>query len=102
MTKKHGYGQGELIPRSKKPTIPIDSSHQLAVLTVELDWDELLEVVEEIRSSKMKNAAGRPPHLRAMVGALLILPPCLAQFHRRQTAASTSGRACVSCRCSDS
>ena len=72
MTKKHGHGQGELIPRSKRPSIPIDSSHQLAVLTEELDWDELLNVVEEIRSAKVKNNAGRPPHLRALVGALLL------------------------------
>ena len=72
MTKKHGHGQGELIPRSKRPSIPIDSSHQLAVLTGELDWDELLNVVEEIRSAKVKNNAGRPPHLRALVGALLL------------------------------
>ena len=72
MTKKHGHGQGELIPRSKRPTIPIQSSHQLAVLTEELDWDELLDLVEEIRSAKVKNDAGRPPHLRALVGALLL------------------------------
>jgi len=72
VTKKHGHGQGELIPRSKRPSIPIDSSHQLAVLTEELDWDELLNVVEEIRSAKVKNNAGRPPHLRALVGALLL------------------------------
>jgi len=72
MTKKHGRGQGELIPRSKRPTIPIESSHQLVVLTEELNWDELLDLAEEIRSAKVKNNAGRPPHLRALVGALLL------------------------------
>src|SRR5712692_601570 len=72
MTKKHGHGQGELIPRSKRPTIPIDSSHQLAVLADELNWNEVLSLAEEIRSSKLKSNAGRPPHLRALVGALLL------------------------------
>lgn len=72
MTKKHGYGQRELIPRSNRPTIPVEPSHQLAVLNEELDWDELLDLAEEIRSAKVKNNAGRPPHLRALVGALLL------------------------------
>ena len=72
MTKRRGAGQEELIPRSKRPTIPIEPSHQLVVLTDELNWHELLDLVEEIRSAKLKNNAGRPPHLRALVGALLL------------------------------
>jgi len=72
MAKRHGKGQEELIPRSKRPTIPIDSSHQLVVLEEELAWDEVLGLAEEIRSSKLKSNAGRPPHLRALVGALLL------------------------------
>jgi hypothetical protein len=38
-------------------------------LTHELDWTELEEVVEEIWARKLKNAASRPPHLRALTGA---------------------------------
>ena len=72
MKKRRGGGQEELIPRSKRPTIPIDPLHQLAVLTDELQWDELLDLAEEIRSAKLKSNAGRPPHLRALVGALLL------------------------------
>lgn len=72
MTKRHPRGQAELIPRSRKPTIPIDPSHQLVVLGDELNWDELLGVVEEIRAGHVKSNAGRPPHLRALVGALLL------------------------------
>jgi len=72
MTKRHGKGQQELIPRSIRPTIPIDASHQLVVLAEELAWDEVLALAEEIRSSKLKSNAGRPPHLRALVGALLL------------------------------
>ena len=72
MAKRRGGGQDELIPRSKRPTIPIESSHQLVVLTDELNWDELLGLAEEIRSTRLKSNAGRPPHLRALVGALLL------------------------------
>jgi len=74
MPKKTGGGsrQPELIERSKRPTIPIDPHHRLVVLTEETDWTELEERVEEIRMSKLKNAAGRPPHLRALTGALLL------------------------------
>jgi hypothetical protein len=72
MTKKRHHGQGELIPRSRRPTIPIDPAHQLAVLADELNWDEALSLVEEIRTARLKSNAGRPPHLRALVGALLL------------------------------
>jgi len=64
--------QPDLIERSKRPTIPIDPNHRLVVLTDETDWTELEERVDEIRMSKLKNAAGRPPHLRALIGALLL------------------------------
>src|SRR5262245_34774536 len=33
--------------------------------------DELEELVQAIRLSKLKSAAGRPPHLRALIGALV-------------------------------
>src|SRR5262249_17301728 len=72
MTKRRPTGQGELIPRSTRPTIPIDPSHQLVVLGDQLDWDEILAVVEDIRARRVKSNAGRPPHLRALMGALLL------------------------------
>lgn len=64
--------QAELFLRSKRPTIPIEENHRLVLMTDAIDWTELLDVVEHIRLSKVKNGAGRPPHLRAMVGALLL------------------------------
>src|SRR5207237_380254 len=64
--------QPELFPRSKRPTIPIEENHRLVLMTDAIDWTELLDLVEHIRMSKVKNGAGRPPHLRAMVGALLL------------------------------
>jgi len=42
------------------------------MLAESLDWDEVLDVVEEIRAKKLKNNAGRPPQLRALVGAVLL------------------------------
>ena len=45
-------------------------NHRLVRLTHELDWTELEEVVEGIRARKLKNA-GPPPHLRALIGAVV-------------------------------
>ena len=67
-----GSRQRELIPYSKSPTIPLSKNHRLVVLAEEIDWTDLLDFVEKLRLGKVKNAAGRPPHLRAMVGALLL------------------------------
>jgi hypothetical protein len=39
------------------------------LITEETDWTELEELVQAIRRSKLKNEAGRPPHLRALIGA---------------------------------
>ena len=64
--------QPELFPRSMLPTIPIEPNHRLVLLTDRIDWTELLEFVENIRLSVVKNAAGRPPQLRALTGALLL------------------------------
>jgi hypothetical protein len=69
--RKRGNRQPELFARSTKPVIAIEMNHRLVRLTHELDWTELEEVVEEIRRRKLKNAAGRPPHLRALIGAVV-------------------------------
>lgn len=74
MSKKArgGSRQADLFPRSKRPTIPIEENHRLVLMTDDIDWTELLDIVEHIRESKVKNAAGRTPHLRALVGGLLL------------------------------
>jgi hypothetical protein len=64
--------QPELFARSKRPTIAIESNHRLVILTDEVDWTQLEERVDQIRESKLKNGAGRPPRLRALIGALLL------------------------------
>jgi hypothetical protein len=42
-------------------------------LTETVDWTELEIAAEKIRRKKLKNAAGRPPALRAMLGALTLM-----------------------------
>ena len=69
----HYQRQPDLVPRSKSPTIPIAGNHNLVQLTDTLDWTEMEDQAQQIRSSKLKNAAGRPPHLRALLGAMLLM-----------------------------
>ena len=71
MSKKRsgGSSQPELFARSTRPTIPIESNHRLVLLAEQTNWTELEARAEEIRLSKVKNAAGRPPHMRASLGA---------------------------------
>jgi molybdopterin converting factor small subunit len=68
-----GSRQQDLVPRCKRPTIPIADDHKLVRLTDTLDWTELEDRAQQIRASKLKNAAGRPPHLRATLGAMLLM-----------------------------
>ena len=63
--------QGELFARSKRATIALDENHRLVLMTHEIDWTELQELVQAIRMSKLKSEAGRPPHLRALIGAVV-------------------------------
>lgn len=74
MSKKPrgGSRQPDLIPRSKTPTIPIEPNHRLVLLTDHTDWTELEARAEVIRLSKVKNAAGRPPHMRQNLGAMML------------------------------
>jgi Transposase domain (DUF772) len=73
MSRRHGNRQGELFPRTKRPLVEIDPHHPLVRMADELDWDELMALVEKIRRGMHKNGAGRPPHLRALIGAVLLM-----------------------------
>ena len=68
-----GNRQRDLFPRSKRPTIPLADNHRLVQLTDTVDWIELEDRARQIRSKKLKSAAGRPPHLRATLGAMLLM-----------------------------
>ena len=63
--------QGELFARSTRPMIALDEKHRLVVMTHEIDWTAYIELLQAIRLSKLKSDAGRPPHLRALGGALI-------------------------------
>ena len=65
--------QPDLLPRSTCPTIPIAEDHKLVRLTDTLDWTEMEDQAQQIRLGKLKNAAGRPPHLRASLGAMILM-----------------------------
>jgi hypothetical protein len=68
-----GSRQPELFPRSKRPVISLPENHPMVVLTDTLDWTEMESRAEQIREQKLKNAAGRPPQLRALLGALTLM-----------------------------
>ena len=69
---RRSSSQSELFPRSMRPTISLDENHRLVQLALELDWTELECRAEVIRGSKLKNGAGRPPRLRALLGAMVL------------------------------
>lgn len=66
-------GQQELIPRTKHSSIAVATTHPLAQMTDTVDWGDMQERAQQIRASKLKTAAGRPPHLRALLGALIFM-----------------------------
>jgi len=71
--RPRGDRQPDLFPRSKRPAIPLPDTHPMVVLTDTVDWTEMELQVEKVRRKKLKNAAGRPPHLRATLGALTLM-----------------------------
>lgn len=75
--------QSELFARSKRSVIEIAPTHRLVMITEETDWTALEEIVQEIRRRKLKNEAGRPPHLRALIGAVVFR--ALRQMTYRET-----------------
>jgi hypothetical protein len=68
-----GSRQPDLVPRSKRSAITVPENHPMVVLTDTVDWTEMEVRAEKIRAKKLKNAAGRPPHLRATLGALTLM-----------------------------
>lgn len=71
-SSRGGSRQPDLFPRSKVPRIPIEENHRLVLLTDQIDWTDLETRAEALRLSKVKNAAGRPPKLRTLLGAMLL------------------------------
>ena len=74
MSRQRGVRrQGELFPLTKRPVVEIDPQHPLVRLADTLDWEGAEALVEKIRRGVLKNGAGRPPHLRALIGAVLLM-----------------------------
>lgn len=70
--RRFGSSQPELIPRSTTPSIPIDPNHRLVRITALVDWARLIDEIEALRRSKV-GKAGRRPHLRALLGAMILM-----------------------------
>lgn len=68
-----GSRQPDLFARSKQPKISLPDNHPMVVLTDTVDWTEMEVRAAKIREKKLKSAAGRPPHLRATLGALTLM-----------------------------
>jgi hypothetical protein len=71
--RRGGNRQPDLFARSKRSAIALPDNHPMVVLTDTVDWTELEAQAEKVRATKLKNAAGRPPHLRATLGALTLM-----------------------------
>ena len=65
--------QRELFARSMVPIIPVESDHPYVLVADQLDWAMLAAIVQVIRRRKNKNGAGRIPHLRALIGAVVLM-----------------------------
>ena len=72
--RRRGSGGGSRQPDLfAQPKISLPDNHPMVVLTDTVDWTEMEVWAEKIRAKKLKNAAGRPPQLRATLGALTLM-----------------------------
>jgi hypothetical protein len=74
--RKGGCRQPDLIPRSKTSNISLPDNHPMVVLTDGVEWTEMDARAERIRERRLEDAAGRPPRLRATLGALTLMALC--------------------------
>ena len=65
--------QSEMFGYTKQSVIEISPSHRLVRLAEILDWAKLIGLVQGIRQKKLKSPAGRKPHLRALIGAVIFM-----------------------------
>lgn len=73
MTTQSGHGQLQLFAPSQSPLLCLDTQHPLVRLTGLLDWVHLEMIAQEVRLGKLKSRAGRRPHLRALLGAIVLM-----------------------------
>ena len=65
--------QMSFVTQSTKVKINLSESHELVRIEKMIDWDILLELTMNIRASKIKSNAGRIPHLRELLGAVVLM-----------------------------
>ncbi len=65
--------QDPLFPVSLTANISISETHDLVRLEQCLDWDQLILLVMEIRSRRVKRDTGRKTHFRALIGATVLM-----------------------------
>ena len=53
--------------------MPLDPEHRLVRLAEDLDWGTLEQIAAKIRRKRCKSNAGRKPHLRALLGAVVLM-----------------------------
>jgi transposase, IS5 family len=71
--RSEGRRQSVYVPCPLHPTLALERSHPLVQLTERLDWTEMEAIAQGVRWSKLKSRAGRPPHLRALLGAVVLM-----------------------------
>lgn len=65
--------QLSLFGQSTSVQININESHELLRIEKMIDWEILIDIAREVRSSKVKSNAGRYPHYRELLGAVVLM-----------------------------
>ena len=65
--------QDSLFEQSMSAHISVQQDHPLVKLCDILDWTALIVIAVDIRSSKIKKEAGKPPNFRKLIGALALM-----------------------------
>src|SRR5882672_809963 len=63
--------QGELFTVTTRSAVSLDLKDPL--VADQVDWTTMEERAQRIRRKKLKNAAGKPPRLRELLGALVLM-----------------------------
>lgn len=67
------YKQMTLLSPGKVTEVHLREDHQLVQLTHLLDWDEMILIAMNCRSSKVKKESGPQPKYRELLGAVVLM-----------------------------
>lgn len=102
MTAPPGSRQLQLFAPSHSPLLCLDPNHRLVRLTELLDWLELEAIAQDVRRRKLKSRAGRRPHLRALLGAVVLMSTRRMTYREAEDQIRHYGPARYLCGLSDS